>query len=82
MENNEGNKQLTFEQALDKLEEIVQDLETGEAPLEEAISLFQEGMQLSSLCHNKLQTAEKQVQVIMEEDGELQKRNFRLEEDI
>jgi exodeoxyribonuclease VII small subunit len=65
-------KQMTFEDAMEKLEEIVERLEEGDVPLEKAISYFQEGMKLSKLCHDKLQTVEKQMDQILREDGKLE----------
>ena len=65
----EENKTVSFEDALKKLEHIVLELEKEEVPLEKAIDLYQEGMQLSKLCDEKLQKAEnKMVQVLNKED--------------
>ena len=64
-------KELTFEEAMKKLEEIVERLEEGNVPLEEAIAFFQEGMKLSKLCHDKLQHVEKQLEYMLREDGQL-----------
>ncbi|MDF0727346.1 exodeoxyribonuclease VII small subunit [Cytobacillus sp. S13-E01] len=65
-------KQMTFEEAMEKLEEIVDKLEEGDVPLEKAISYFQDGMKLSKLCHDKLQHVEKQMDQILREDGKLE----------
>lgn len=62
-------EQIRFEEAILKLEGIVQKLETGDVPLEDAISLYKEGMELSAFCHGKLQDAEKQLISIIDEDG-------------
>ena len=62
-------KTLTFEEAMTKLEEIVEKLEEGDVPLEEAITFYQEGMELSKLCHDKLKTVEEQLTQIITEDG-------------
>jgi len=62
-------KTLTFEDAMTKLEEIVEKLEEGDVPLEEAISFYKEGMELSKLCHDKLKTVEEQLTQIITEDG-------------
>ncbi|GMB07689.1 exodeoxyribonuclease VII small subunit [Thermolongibacillus altinsuensis] len=70
---------MTFEEAMAKLEEIVQKLEEGDVPLEEAIHFFQEGMKLSKLCHDKLQQVEKQMDLILREDGQLEP--FTIQED-
>ncbi|OEH94492.1 exodeoxyribonuclease VII small subunit [Bacillus solimangrovi] len=72
-------EKLTFEQAMEQLEEIVEKLEEGDVPLEKAITYFQEGMNISKLCHDKLQKVEKQMTEILQEDGEL--RPFEIEEE-
>ena len=56
---------MTFEQALKQLEEIVQRLEKGELSLEESLKLYEEGIQLSRLCHGKLEEAEGKVEVLL-----------------
>nr|WP_245698337.1 exodeoxyribonuclease VII small subunit [Sporosarcina ureilytica] len=53
-----------------KLEEVVKKLETGDVPLEDAITLYKEGMELSAFCQGKLQHAEKQLMSIIDENGE------------
>ena len=54
-----------FEDALNKLEKIVSKLEDGEIPLEESLKLFEEGIRLSRLCNQKLEEAEKRVEILM-----------------
>lgn len=61
--------EIQFEQAMHQLEEIVQKLEAGEAPLEDTISLYQKGMELSAFCQNKLQNAEKQLIRMIDREG-------------
>jgi exodeoxyribonuclease VII small subunit len=73
-------KELTFEEAMAKLEEIVEKLEEGNVPLEQAISFFQEGMRLSKLCHDNLQHVEKQMEYILREDGQLAPFSIQEEE--
>jgi exodeoxyribonuclease VII small subunit len=73
-------KELTFEEAMQKLEEIVEKLEEGNVPLEQAISFFQEGMKLSKFCHDKLQHVEKQMEYILREDGQLAPFSIQEEE--
>jgi exodeoxyribonuclease VII small subunit len=63
------DKKLSFEQAMDQLEGIVEKLEEGDVPLEEAISFYKEGMELSKLCHDKLKNVEEQLAQIITEDG-------------
>ncbi|QBP40941.1 exodeoxyribonuclease VII small subunit [Paenisporosarcina antarctica] len=61
---------VSFDQAIQQLEEIVRQLEQGDVPLEDAISLYKKGMGLSTLCHSKLQNAEKQLISIIDDKGE------------
>ena len=49
---------LSFEEALSRLEQITQSLEQGGLKLEEAIALFEEGMELARVCHQRLSEAE------------------------
>ena len=72
-------KELSFEEAMESLEKIVEQLEEGDVPLEKAISIYKEGMDLSRLCHTKLKTVEDQLTQILREDGELE--GFAVEED-
>nr|WP_301550817.1 exodeoxyribonuclease VII small subunit [Alkalihalobacillus hemicentroti] len=75
----EKNENVTFEEAMQKLEQIVGALEEGNVPLEKAISLFQEGMNLSNICHEKLQSIEGKMDQIVEENGEI--KSFSVQED-
>lgn len=61
---------IRFEEAMIKLEEVVNKLETGDVPLEDAITLYKEGMELSALCQGKLQNAEKQLMSIIDQEGQ------------
>ncbi len=69
----------SFEEAMEKLEEVVEKLEQGDVPLEEAISMFQEGMLLSKLCHDKLKTVENQMDRVLHENGEVELTTFQEE---
>jgi exodeoxyribonuclease VII small subunit len=53
---------MTFEEAQKELEEIVQRLESGEAPLDEALKLWQRGEELYRLCKERLDTAEGEIE--------------------
>ena len=64
--------ELTFEENLEKLEGIVKKLESGEVPLDNAITEFTEAMKLAKLCDEKLKTAEEQVNKIVTENGTLE----------
>lgn len=72
---------LTFEDALQRLEEIVDTLEAGEIPLEKAIDLFQDGMLLSQVCSQKLDKVEQKIETLLEENGGLVVKPLELEED-
>ena len=61
---------LSFEEAISQLEHLVSKLEQGDVPLEEAISYFKEGMELSKLCDEKLKDVQEQMAVILGEDGD------------
>lgn len=58
-------KEPAFEDAYRQLEEIVRKLEAGGLPLEDSISLFEEGMRLAKLCGTQLDTAELRITRIM-----------------
>jgi exodeoxyribonuclease VII small subunit len=72
-----------FEECLQRLEKIVLELEKGDVPLEKSLSLFEEGMQLSSACRNELEQAEGKVEILLKKNGKLQAEPFEaLGEDI
>lgn len=73
------DKKLSFEQAMEELEVIVEKLEEGDVPLEEAINIYKKGMELSKLCHDKLKNVESQLTEILTEDGS--KENFSIPEE-
>ncbi|KKC46185.1 MULTISPECIES: exodeoxyribonuclease VII small subunit [Paenibacillus] len=67
---------MSFEEAMEKLESIVDRLEGGDVPLETAIDLFQEGMKLSQLCGGKLEQVEKRIETLLESGSEFQTQPF------
>ncbi|MCM3784105.1 exodeoxyribonuclease VII small subunit [Neobacillus mesonae] len=73
--------ELNFEAAMAELEDVVNQLERGDVPLEQAIELFQRGMKLSQLCNQKLEQVERKIEMIVEEDGEFRKQPFGGNED-
>ena len=71
----------TFEDSLNELEKIATNLENGELGLEEAIKEFEKGMKLSKECTEKLDDAEKRINILVQgEDGTLKEQNFVAEE--
>jgi exodeoxyribonuclease VII small subunit len=61
-----------FEECLQRLEEIVDELEKGDIPLENALALFEEGIQLSNSCRKELEDAEGKVEILLKQNGKLQ----------
>ena len=76
----EDNK--TFEESLSELEQIATNLESGNLGLDEAIKEFEKGIKLSKECSQKLDEAEKKINILVQgENGELKEENFIAEED-
>ena len=66
-----------FEDALNKLEKIVSKLEEGDIPLEESLKFFEEGIRLSRLCNQKLDEAEKKVEILLKgKEGAMKPQPF------
>lgn len=63
----ENKKDMTFEQALNSLEEIVDQLNDGEMELEKAISAYEKGMKLKNICEAKLKNAQERIELIQTE---------------
>ena len=62
--------EMTFEQAMSELEKIVTELERGDVPLEDSISLYEKGAELKKRCEIKLKEAEQKVAAItLDEEG-------------
>jgi len=64
-EMSEKIKDLSFEEALEKLEKIVSQLESGQIKLEDAIKVYEEGVQLKKLCEKKLSDAQMKVEKLV-----------------
>ena len=65
-----------FEDCLQRLEKIVQELEKGDVPLEKSLTLFEEGMQLSTTCRKELEEAEGKVEILLKQNGKIQAQPF------
>lgn len=66
-----GNE-VRFEEALARLEAVVNRLESGDLPLEESLRLFEEGVHLSKLCTERLEEAERRIALLLKDErGEL-----------
>ena len=71
---------MTFEQAMKRLEEIVTQLEAGEAPLDKSMALFEEGTKLSAFLSKTLDEAEQKVLMIQKQDGQEQEIPFDIDD--
>lgn len=65
-----------FEQALEQLEELVEQMESGELTLEESLKSFEDGIKLTRDCQAALTQAEQKVQLLQEENGKLSSVDF------
>ncbi len=71
------SNEMTFEQALSRLEQIVKSLEGGNVPLEDLIKLFDKGTSLVKLCTERLDKAEEKVKLLQMKDGVLTEEEFK-----
>ncbi len=67
---------LSFEEALTRLQQIVGGLENGSVPLEESLTLFEEGVGLVKLCNEKLDRAEQKVKILLQKGEGYEEQNF------
>ena len=70
-----------FEEALQKLEDIVRKMEAGDMSLEESLKAFEEGIRLARFCSKKLDEAERRVEILLKQDEEVTIRSFPDEDD-
>ena len=71
-------KEFNFEESLEKLEEIVKKLETGDVPLDDAIEEFNKAMKLVKSCDEKLKNAEEAITKLVKDSSEVV--DFQVEE--
>ena len=72
-----NNKDLSFEYSLKNLEDIVEQLESGDVDLEKSVELYEKGMDLKNICEEKLKKVENQIKKIKVENNKIQKENFK-----
>jgi exodeoxyribonuclease VII small subunit len=73
----------SFEEALQLLEKIVQELESGDLPLEKAMSKFEEGIQLTRFCSQKLDETEQKINLLLQDQqGNVSSKPFETEDDV
>ena len=73
-------KSADFEKSLERLEELVGEMEGSELSLEEMIKHFEEGSKLVNLCTKKLNEVEQKIEKLVKKDGELKEVPFETEE--
>lgn len=77
-----SKKELKFEQAMERLEKMIQKLEEGDLPLEESLKGYEEGIELVRFCEQKLAEAEGKIEILMKDrTGKKTTRPFSAEEE-
>jgi exodeoxyribonuclease VII small subunit len=71
-----ARKNPSFENSLQELEALVERMEQGQLPLDDALKAFERGVQLSRICRNALQEAEQKVQILMDDKTDPTLRPF------
>ena len=72
-----NNNDLSFEESIKKLEDIVEHLESGDIDLEKSVELYEQGMNLKKICEEKLKKVENQIKKIKVENNKIKKENFK-----
>lgn len=70
----EENK--SFEELMETLENIVQELENGNLNLDDSVTKFEEGMKISKECNKILESSEKRISILLEKNGEIEEEGF------
>jgi exodeoxyribonuclease VII small subunit len=74
-------KSVNFEQALEELENLVEQMEDGELSLEESLAAFEKGVRIARECQEALKLAEQRVQVLLQQNGEEKLADFAATDD-
>ena len=74
-------KEKKFEEALERLEEIVKEMEAGDMTLDRSLEAFEEGIKLSRLCSKKLDKAERKVEILLKDNEEVDIKPFTGEDE-
>ncbi|MGB9561234.1 MAG: exodeoxyribonuclease VII small subunit [bacterium] len=82
-ENNKNNavEPRNFEEALERLEKLVEALESGKLTLDETVNYFKEALSIANWCYKKLQIIEEEIKILVEKEGKFELENFKLPED-
>ena len=68
----------SFEEQIEELESIVDELEKGELSLEDSVMKFEQGIKIAKECNNTLEEAEKKITILVNENGEMSEENFEI----
>lgn len=72
----------SFEEAMEELEKVAEELEKEDLTLDQSVEKFQKGMELSQYCNQMLKKAEKKISILIENnDGSVQEEDFNLEKE-
>ena len=77
-----ATKNINLEKSLADLEDLVEELESGDLPLEKAMKKFEEGIKLTRSCQKALKDAEQKVEILLKSAGGESLENFDVEEDL
>ena len=69
-------QEINFEEAMKQLENIAKELENNELDLDTAVSKFEQGMKISKQCNDILESAEKRISILINNNGEIKEENF------
>ena len=69
---------INFVDAMKELEKIAEELEKGNLSLDESVSKFEDGMKLSKKCSDLLDTAEKKITMLINDNGTIKEENFNV----
>ena len=72
----EEKNKITFEESMKNLEAIVTELEKGDLSLDESVEKFEEGIKISKECNSILESAEKKISILLQNDEEITEENF------
>jgi exodeoxyribonuclease VII small subunit len=73
-------KKINLEKSLADLETLVEELESGDLPLEKAMKKFEEGIKLTRLCQSALKEAEQKVEILLQSAGGEELEDFEVED--
>ena len=76
-----ASKKFNLEKALSDLENLVEELETGDLPLEKAMRKFEEGIKLTRGCQAALKDAEQKVEILLQSAGREELEDFEVDDD-